>query len=64
MAGELLKLFEEELDNPTRESLEKTALTLVSVSEIIIVPSLSCHSFALANLMLDCISITLCNFIH
>lgn len=31
MAGELLKLFEEELDNPTRESLEKTGLTLASV---------------------------------
>lgn len=30
MAGELLKLFEEELDNPTRESLEKTGLTLAS----------------------------------
>ena len=37
MAGELLKLFEEELDNPTRESLEKTGLTLVSFSEMIIV---------------------------
>ena len=32
MAGELLKLFEQELDNPTRESLDKTGLTLVLYS--------------------------------
>ena len=38
MAGELLKLFEQELDNPTRESLDKTGLTLVlySVHKLII----------------------------
>jgi len=52
MAGELLKLFEEELDNPTRESLEKTGLTLASVLIALY------YIYLDADLMLFCFYIT------